>query len=80
MDFEHYVRCNKDRGVCCRAASENTHEMVCLVSHCIHEELKRRLNSGNACYHSVHSLLSPGLLSNNIKVKIHTADLSGGAV
>jgi hypothetical protein len=23
---------------------------------CVHEEIKSRLNSGNACYHSVHSL------------------------
>jgi hypothetical protein len=37
---------------------------------CIHEEIKRRLNSGNACYHSVQSLLSSGLLSRNVKVKI----------
>jgi sorting nexin-29 len=38
---------------------------------CIHEEFKSRLNSGNACYHSVHSLLSSSLLSKNIKVKIY---------
>jgi hypothetical protein len=24
---------------------------------CMHEEIKSRLNSGNACYHSVQSLL-----------------------
>jgi hypothetical protein len=24
--------------------------------HCMHEESKGRINSGNACYHSVHSL------------------------
>jgi hypothetical protein len=30
---------------------------------CIHEEIKSRLNSGNACYHSVQSLLSSRLLS-----------------
>jgi hypothetical protein len=35
---------------------------------CIHEEIKSRLNSGNACYHSVQSLLSSRLLS---KVKIY---------
>jgi hypothetical protein len=29
------------------------------------------LNSGNACYHSVQSLLSSRLLSRNVKVKIH---------
>jgi hypothetical protein len=35
---------------------------------CIHEEIKSRLNSGNA---SVESLLSSRLLSRNIKVKIY---------
>jgi hypothetical protein len=35
------------------------------------EEIKSRLNSGNACYHSVQSLLSSRLLSRNIKVKIY---------
>jgi hypothetical protein len=38
---------------------------------CIHEEIKSRLNSGNACYHSVHSLLSYRLLSRKVKVKIY---------
>jgi hypothetical protein len=38
---------------------------------CKHEEIKSRLNSGNACYHSVHSLLSSRLLSRNLKVKIY---------
>jgi hypothetical protein len=38
---------------------------------CIHEEIKSRLNSGNACYRSVQSLLSSCLLSRNVKVKIH---------
>jgi hypothetical protein len=35
-----------------------------------HEEIKSRLNSGNACYHSVQSLLSSCLLSRNLEVKI----------
>jgi hypothetical protein len=38
---------------------------------CIHEEFKSRLNSGNACYHSVQNLLSLRLLSRNVKVKIY---------
>jgi hypothetical protein len=38
---------------------------------CINEEIKSRINSGNACYHSVQSLLSSRLLSRNVKVKIH---------
>jgi hypothetical protein len=37
----------------------------------IREEIKRRLNSGNACYHSVQNLLSSGVLSNNVKVRIY---------
>jgi hypothetical protein len=36
---------------------------------CIYEEIKSRLNSGNACCHSVQSLLSRRLLSRNVKVK-----------
>jgi hypothetical protein len=38
---------------------------------CIHGQIKSRLNSGNACYHSVRSLLSSRLLSRNVKVKIY---------
>jgi hypothetical protein len=33
------------------------------------EEIKRRLNVVNACYHSVQNLLSSCLLSKNIKIK-----------
>jgi hypothetical protein len=37
---------------------------------CMHEEIKSRLNSGNACYHSVQSIFSSRLLYRNLKVKI----------
>jgi hypothetical protein len=37
----------------------------------IQDEIKRRLNSGNACYHSVQNLLSSRLLSKNLKVRIY---------
>jgi hypothetical protein len=37
----------------------------------MHEYFKSRLNSGNACYHSVQNLLSSHLLSRNVKVKIY---------
>ena len=37
----------------------------------IAEEIKRRLKSGNACYHSVQNLLSSRLLSKNLKIKIY---------
>jgi sorting nexin-29 len=38
---------------------------------CMNEEIKCRPNLGNACYHSVQSLLSSCLLYRNVKVKIH---------
>jgi hypothetical protein len=37
----------------------------------IQEEIKRRLNSGNACYHSVQKLLSSRLLSKSLKIRIY---------
>jgi hypothetical protein len=37
----------------------------------IHEEIKSRLESRNACYHSVQNLLSSSLLSRNVKIKIY---------
>jgi hypothetical protein len=37
----------------------------------IQEEIKRRLSSGNACYHSVQNLLSSRLLSKNVKIRIY---------
>ena len=37
----------------------------------IAEEIKSRLRSGNACYHSVQNLLSSRLLSKNLKIEIY---------
>jgi len=37
----------------------------------IPEEIKSRLRSGNACYHSVQNLLSSRLLSKNLKIRIY---------
>jgi hypothetical protein len=39
--------------------------------HLIQEEIKRRLNSGNACYHSVQNRLPSRLLSKNVKIEIY---------
>jgi hypothetical protein len=36
----------------------------------IQEEIKKRLDSGNACYHSVQNLLSYRLISKNLKIRI----------
>ncbi|KAJ4446837.1 hypothetical protein ANN_13535 [Periplaneta americana] len=35
------------------------------------EEIKQRINMGNACYYSVENLLSSSLLSKNLKVRIY---------
>jgi hypothetical protein len=37
----------------------------------IHAEIKSKLKSGNACYHSVQNLLSSSLLPKNAKIKIY---------
>jgi hypothetical protein len=37
----------------------------------IQKEIKRKLNSGNACYYSAQNLLSSRLLSKNIKIRIY---------
>ena len=55
----------------------------------IAEEIRSRLRSANACYHSVQNLLSSRLLSKNLKIKIYrtccfawvwslVADIEGG--
>jgi hypothetical protein len=37
----------------------------------IQEEIKSRLKSGNACYHSVQNLLPSSLIPKNLKIKIY---------
>jgi hypothetical protein len=37
----------------------------------IHDEIKSRLNSGNACYHSVQNLLPSRLILKKPKIKIY---------
>jgi len=37
----------------------------------IQEEIKSRLKTGNACYHSVQNLLSSSFLSKKLKIKIY---------
>jgi hypothetical protein len=43
----------------------------------IQEEIKSRLKSGNACYHSVQNILCSGLLSKNLNIKIHRTIIIG---
>jgi hypothetical protein len=47
--------------------------MTVINQNLIHDEIKRRLNSGNACYHSVQNLLSSRLLSKNVNNRIYKA-------
>jgi hypothetical protein len=37
----------------------------------IQDEIKSRLKSGNACFHSVHNLLFSNFLSENLKIQIY---------
>jgi hypothetical protein len=37
----------------------------------IHDEIRNRVNSGNACYYSVQNLLFSRLISKNLKIKIY---------
>jgi hypothetical protein len=46
-------------------------EMTITNQNLIQEEIKRRMNSGNACYHSVQNLLSSRLLSENVRIRIY---------
>jgi hypothetical protein len=46
----------------------------------IRDEIKNRLNSGNACCHSVQNLLSSLLISKNLKIKIYKTNFAGCAV
>ena len=40
----------------------------------IQEEIKSRLKSGNACFHSVQNFLSSSLVSKNIKINLLATD------
>jgi len=44
---------------------------ILTIQNSIREEIKSRLRSGNACYHSVQNLLSSRLLSKKLKIKVH---------
>ena len=51
--------------------SLNIWEQLLTIQNSIREEIKSRLRSGNACYHSVQNLLSCRLLSRKLKIKIY---------
>jgi hypothetical protein len=45
--------------------------MMLTNQNCIHEEIKSRLNLGNACDHAAQNLLSSHLLPKNVKIEIY---------
>jgi hypothetical protein len=45
-----------------------------------HKEIKSKSNLGNTCHHSVWNILFYGLLSENIKIKIHKTIIYLGVV
>jgi hypothetical protein len=55
-------------------------ETTITIQNLIQEEIKRRLNSDNACYLSVQNLLSSRLLSENIKIRIRVYKTVSGSV
>jgi hypothetical protein len=46
----------------------------------IRDEIKGRLNSGNASYYSVQNLLSSHLISKNLKIKIYKTNFASCTV
>jgi hypothetical protein len=52
---------DEEWGIICRLWNQNS----------IQEEIRSRLMSGNAFYHSVQNLLSSSLLSKTLKIKIY---------
>jgi hypothetical protein len=66
---------NRDIKIANRSV-ENVSQFKCLGTtvtntNMTQKEIKRRLNSDNACYHSVQNLLSSQLLSKNLKNRIY---------
>jgi hypothetical protein len=57
-------------------SSENMSQFRCLGTtvtsqNFIQDEIKRRMNSGNACYHSAQNLLSSRLLSKKVRIRVY---------
>jgi hypothetical protein len=77
MLVSHYQNAGQDRDMkIANRSFENKSQfkylgMTVTNTNLIHEEIKRRLNCGNACYLSFQNLLSYCLLSKNLKIGIY---------
>jgi hypothetical protein len=75
--FSRYQKVGQKRSIkIANRSFEDVAEFECFRTaltdqNCMRGEFKSRLNSGNACYRSVQSLLSSHLLSKNVKGKIY---------
>ena len=55
-------------------------ETILTNQNSIQEEVRSRLESGNACYHSLQNLLYSSFLSKNIKIKIYRTIILPGVL
>jgi hypothetical protein len=67
---------NRDKNKIANRSFENVSQFKYLVTtvtnqNFIQEEIKRRLNSGNACYHSVQNLMFSCLMPKKVKIGIY---------
>jgi hypothetical protein len=77
MLLSHHLNVGQDRDIkIANTSVENVSQlkwlrMTIANQNLIQEEIKRRLNSGNACYHSAQNLLSSCLMFKNLKIRIY---------
>jgi hypothetical protein len=77
MLLSHHQNVRKNRNIkIANRSFENVSQfkylgMTVTNQNLIQEEIRRRLNSGNACYHSVQNLLSSCLLLKNVNIRIY---------
>jgi hypothetical protein len=65
------IRIHEDRNTLWGWEVNEIVSRLCIIKNMINEEIKSRLNSDNAHYHSVQNLSSSRLLSKNVKITIY---------
>jgi HSP90 family molecular chaperone len=76
MLVSHYQNADQTQDIIETRSSENVSQFTYVGTtatnqNVIQEESKRRLNSGNACYHLVQNFLSSHLLSKSLKIGLY---------